>query len=397
LSKIFIGVDVSKEFSTAQGLDEKGEKIFYLRFAMNSEGFSELLKAMLKHSENITEITVAIESTGCYHINLFSFLSSAGVLCVIVNPLLITNFTRLSLRKTKTDKKDALTIAQFLFANEKSLSTIAFSQDTQDLKDLARERESLTVLIAGMKNEIKRLLQGTFPELEKLCSPCGETMLHFLRKFPSARLVKAAKKRDIQKALICPEEKRKRVIVSAEDIIAAAKTSVASASAAKELILSEKISTLLYLQEKKEKITEVLIETCESLRIEELDIIRSVDGVNDITGSTFLAEIGDINNFNSYKHVIAFAGLDPSIHQSGQYEGRRTISKRGNRHLRRVIFLITLCAVRSKNVFREYFLRRKQEGLPPKKAILATAHKLIRVIFAMLSKKTLFRKGVAVE
>jgi transposase len=397
LSKIFIGVDVSKEFSTAQGLDEKGEKIFYLRFAMNSEGFSELLKAMLKHSENITEITVAIESTGCYHINLFSFLSSAGVLCVIVNPLLITNFTRLSLRKTKTDKKDALTIAQFLFANEKSLSTIAFSQDTQDLKDLARERESLTVLIAGMKNEIKRLLQGTFPELEKLCSPCGETMLHFLRKFPSARLVKAAKKRDIEKALICPEEKRKRVIVSAEDIIAAAKTSVASASAAKELILSEKISTLLYLQEKKEKITEVLIETCESLRIEELDIIRSVDGVNDITGSTFLAEIGDINNFNSYKHVIAFAGLDPSIHQSGQYEGRSTISKRGNRHLRRVIFLITLCAVRSKNVFREYFLRRKQEGLPPKKAILATAHKLIRVIFAMLSKKTLFRKGVVAE
>ena len=397
MSKIFIGVDVSKEFSTAQGLDEKGEKIFYLRFAMNSEGFSELFKAMLKHSENITEITVAIESTGCYHINLFSFLSSAGVLCVIVNPLLITNFTRLSLRKTKTDKKDALTIAQFLFANEKSLSTIAFSQDTQDLKDLARERESLTVLIAGMKNEIKRLLQGTFPELEKLCSPCGETMLHFLRKFPSARLVKAAKKRDIQKALICPEEKRKRVIVSAEDIIAAAKTSVASASAAKELILSEKISTLLYLQEKKEKITEVLIETCESLRIEELDIIRSVDGVNDITGSTFLAEIGDLNKFHSYKHLIAFAGLDPSIHQSGQYEGRRTISKRGNRHLRRVIFLITLCAVRSKNVFREYFLRRKQEGLPPKKAILATAHKLIRVIFAMLSKKTLFRKGVAVE
>jgi transposase len=301
------------------------------------------------------------------------------------------------LRKTKTDKKDAQTIAQFLFSNRESLTTIAFSQETQDLKDLARERESLTVLIAGMKNDIKRLLQGTFPELEKLCSPCGETMLHFLRKFPSARLVKAAKKRDIEKALICPEEKRKRVMVSVDDLISAARTSVASSSAAKELILSEKVSTLLYLQEKKERITEVLIETCESLRIEELDIIRSIDGVNDITGSTFLAELGDINKFHSYKHLIAFAGLDPSIHQSGQYEGRSTISKRGNRHLRRVIFLITLCAVRSKNVFREYFLRRKQDGLPPKKAILATAHKLIRVMFAMLSNKSLFRKGVAVE
>lgn len=397
LSTILVGVDVSKEFSTAQGVDEKGEKLFYLQFAMDAQGFSELHKAMMHHTETVTEITVAMESTGCYHINLFSFLSSAGIRCVVINPLLITNFTRLSLRKTKTDKKDAQTIAQFLFSNRESLTTIVFSQDMQDLKDLARERESLTVLIAGMKNDIKRLLQGTFPELEKLSRPCGETMLHFLRKFPSARLVRAAKRRDIEKALICPEEKRKRVMVSVDDLISTAQTSVASASAAKELILSEKASTLLYLQEKKERITAMLIETCESLRIEELDIIRSIDGVNDITGSTFLAELGDINKFHSYKHLIAFAGLDPSIHQSGQYEGRSTISKRGNRHLRRVIFLITLCAVRSKNVFREYFLRRKQEGLPPKKAILATAHKLIRVMFAMLSNKSLFRKVVVVE
>ena len=397
MSKVFVGIDVSKDFSTAQGVDKNGKKLFYLRFAMNAGGFSELLKAMMKFTEHITEITVSMESTGCYHINLFSFLSSEGVACVVVNPLLITNFARLSLRKTKTDKKDAYTIARFLLANEKSLSAIAFSQDTQDIKDLSRERESMTVLISGMKNDIKRLLQGTFPELEKLCSPYGETILNFLGRFPSARLVLAAKQRDIEKALICPDEKRKRVMVSAEDIIAAAKTSVASSGAAKELILSEKISTLLYLQEKNERITEVLIETCESMRIEELDIIRSIDGVNDITGSTFLAEIGDINNFTSYKHIIAFAGLDPSIHQSGQYVGRSTISKRGNRHLRRIIFLMTLCAVRSKNAFREYFLRRKQEGLPPKKAILATAHKLIRVIFAMLSNKTLFRKGVAAE
>jgi transposase len=397
LSKVFVGVDVSKDFSTAQGVDNNGKKLFYLRFTMNAVGFSELLKAMIKSTEHITEITVAMESTGCYHINLFSFLSSEGVACVVVNPLLITNFARLSLRKTKTDKKDADTIARFLLANEKSLSAIAFSQDTQDIKDLSRERESMTVLMSGMKNDIKRLLQGTFPELEQLCSPYGGTMLHFLKRFPSARLVQAAKKREIEKALICPDEKRKRVMVSADDIIAAAKSSVASSGAAKELILSEKISTLLYLQEKNERITEVLIESCESMRIEELDIIRSIDGVNDITGATFLAEIGDINNFTSYKHIIAFAGLDPSIHQSGQYVGRSTISKRGNRHLRRIIFLMTLCAVRSKNAFREYFLRRKQEGLPPKKAILATAHKLIRVIFAMLSNKTLFRKGVAAE
>jgi len=397
LFKLFVGIDVSKEYSTVQGLDKNKKKLFYLRFPMDRGGFSELLNAIKKYSDSMAGVTAAMESTGCYHINLFSFLFSEGVPCVVINPLLVANFRRLSLRKTKTDKKDALTIAEFLLANEKSLTTRAFSQDTQDLKDLARERESLTVLISGMKNEIKRLLQGTFPELEKLCSPYGETMLHFLRLFPSARLVRAANRKDIAKALLSPGEKRKRVEVSVDDIIAAARTSVALASAAKELIISEKAATLLYLLEKSGRITDVLIETCESLRIEELDIIRSIDGVNDITGSTFLAEIGDIKNFSSYKHIIAYAGLDPSIHQSGQYEGRSTISKRGNRHLRRVIFLMTLCAVRSQNAFRQYFLRRKKEGLPPKKAVLATAHKLIRAMFSMLSNKTMFRKGVVVE
>jgi transposase len=128
------------------------------------------------------------------------------------------------------------------------------------------------------------------------------------------------------------------------------------------------------------------------MRVEELDIITPVDGISAITGSTFLAELGDIEMFSSSKHVIAFAGLDPSIRQSGQYEGVSRISKRGNRHLRRVVFPMTLCVVRSQNIFREYFLKRKAEGLPAPKAILATSHKLLRVLFTMLSSKSYFRK-----
>ena len=395
MTKLFVGIDISKEYSTAQGLDRSAKKLFYIRFTMDAKGFNELLNAIKKGSADINDVTVAMESTGCYHINLFSFICSEGIRCVVINPLLIANFSRLSLRKTKTDKKDALTIAQFLLANENSLNTMTYSQDTQDLRDLARERESLTWLISGMKNEIKQLLQTTFPELEFLCKPYSETMLHFLHRFPSARLIREAKTKDIEKALICPDEKRKRVLVTAQEIISAAKRSVASAGIAKELILSEKVSTVLYLQEKSDKIVEALIESCESLRIEDLDIIRSIDGVSDITGSTFLAELGDFSNFGSYKHMIAFAGLDPSINQSGQYEGISRISKRGNRHLRRIIFMITMCSVRSKNIFSEYYLRRKQEGLPPMKALLATAHKLIRVIFSMLSNRTFFKKEVA--
>jgi transposase len=391
---IFVGIDVSKDYSSAQGLDREGKKVFYLEFAMNAEGFSEFLRLLKTHCKDFSQVTVAMESTGCYHINLFAFLCSEGIVCVVINPLLISNFTRLSLRKTKTDKKDALTIAQFLLANRSKLSQVSYSQSSQDLKDLARERESLAVMIAGLKNDTRRLLQMSFPELEHRCKLFTETMMRFLMRFPSARAIRAAKPREISKALIHSEGKRKRVFLSSEEIIKLAKASVASESVAKEWILSEKIETLLYLEEKKERITEALVEACRSMRVDELDIITSVDGISKITGSTFLAELGDIETFKSYRHVIAFAGLDPSIHQSGQYEGISKLSKRGNRHLRRVIFLMTLCAVRSQNIFREYFLKRKGEGLPPKKAILATAHKLLRVLFAMLTTKSYFRKEV---
>ena len=390
----FVGIDVSKDYSSAQGLDEEGKKLFYLEFSMDGGGFSQFLKMLKTHCEDLSGVTVGMESTGCYHINLFAFLCSEGIVCVVINPLLISNFARLSLRKTKTDKKDALTIAQFLLAHRGGLSQVPYSQSSQDLKDLARERESLAVMLAGLKNDTRRLLQLTFPELEHRCKLFTETMLRFLIKFPSARAIRTAKPKEISNALIHAEGKRKRVFLSAEEIIKLAKASVASESVAKELILSEKIETLLYLEEKKGRITEVLVQACRSMRVDQLDIITSVDGISAITGSTFLAELGDIEMFRSYKHVIAFAGLDPSIHQSGQYEGISRLSKRGNRHLRRVIFLMTLCAVRSQNIFREYFLKRKEEGLPPKKAILATAHKLLRVLFAMLTSKSYFRKGV---
>ncbi len=192
MSKLFVGIDVSKDFSTARGLDKEGGSKFYIELTMDSEEFSKLLKALSAHCEELSEVMAAMESTGCYHINLFAFLTGKGIRCVVINPLLITNFARLSLRKTKTDKKDASTIAQFLLAHKDSLCKKDFSEDLQDLKDLARERESLIVMICALKNAIKRMLQVTFPELESLCSVFSETMLEFLMKFPSARLVKTA-------------------------------------------------------------------------------------------------------------------------------------------------------------------------------------------------------------
>ena len=389
MSACYVGIDVSKDTSAAQGLSQEGKKLFFIEFPMNAEGFSKLLSTIRTHCKDISEVKAAMESTGCYHSNLFCFLVSEKIQCFVINPLLIANFSKLSLRKTKTDKKDALTIAQFLLLHKDSLSKAAPKQDLQDIKDLAREKESIGDLIAALKNDIRRMLQGTFPELESFCNIFSETMRDFLKRFPSARLVKSAKRTTVIKALTHADG-RKRVICDPERLLEAAKRSVASNSTAKELILPEKIATLDHLINQRERISEALVEACQSFMIEEVEIITSIGGISDSTASTFLAEMGDYKAFPSYKHLVAFAGLDPSICQSGKFEGKSRISKRGNRHLRRIVYLMTSCVVRNNHVLKAYFLKRRAEGLLYTKAILATAHKLLRIIFSMLQKKKKF-------
>ncbi len=394
MHKLYVGIDVSKESSSAQGLDENGEGRFSMAFSMNGEGFSKLHKALKSNCDDLSEAIVAMESTACYHINLFSFLTSMGVSAIVINPLLITNFAKLSLRKTKTDKKDSITIARFILANKDSVSQLVIPQDLQDLRDLARERESLCSQITANKTKIKRLLQTLFPELETICSVDTKVMLDFLQEFSSARLVKAAKRKAIEKAL-----NRKgvgaRLTYTAEDLIKAADTSIATVSPAKEYILRGKISTLQHLERRRDELTLVLTKYCKSAVLEDLDIITSIKGIDNGTATSFLAEIGNIGKFGSYKKLVAFAGIEPTVHQSGKFEGKSKISKRGNRHLRRVVWLMTTCVIHHNATFRAYYMKKREEGQCFKKAVFATAHKLMRVTFALLSQRTYFKEDCA--
>jgi transposase len=394
MPELFVGIDVAKDTSSAQGIDSNGKGRFSLTFTMDSEGFMQLWKAITAHSKDLSEVNAAVESTACYHINLYSFLVAKGVSTVVINPLLITNFVKLSLRKTKTDKKDAMSIAQFLLANRDTISQLSLSQDLQDFRDIARERESIGNMLSAHKVEIKRLLQSTFPELERIADLSTRVMLEFIAAFPSARLVKTAKVKAIQKML-----NRKgvgtRLTYTVEDLIQAAKQSVATISPAKEIILQGKVRTLQHLRERHEEMTKILTEYCKSSMLEDFEIITSIDGISNCTATTFLAEIGCIGNYASYKQLIAFAGIDPTVYQSGKFEGSSRISKRGNRHLRRVIWLMTTHVIQHNNIFRAYYMKKKSEGQASKKAVFATAHKLIRIIFAMLTQRTMFKEVCA--
>jgi len=152
--------------------------------------------------------------------------------------------------------------AQFLLLNRDSLSQTILSSDISDLRDLSRQRESLVDQMSSIKSEIKRLLTMTFPELEYISGLFSKSMLRLLCQYPSAASIKQAKRSKIGKILI-PGSYRKQTDVSVDRILKAAQVSVGTSSVTKEIILRQKASLLMQLEQHLQELTDILTELCE--------------------------------------------------------------------------------------------------------------------------------------
>ena len=385
---LYVGIDVSKEKFDACGIGDEGKKLFSLSCSMNREGFDKFVLQLAARST--ASLLLGMESTASYHIALFSYLTAKGYRVAIINPLLIANFAQLSLRKTKTDKKAAFTIAQFLQQQKETLATRIDSPRVAELKDLSRRRERLVDQMTALKNDMKRILSVTFPELETIAGVFTKSTLRLLTAFPSAHaLVKAGY--DAVAPIVISRSKGRKPSASVQALMDAAIASVGVASPAKDLILKQEASLLLELQEQAEEIMNLITNLSGEKIKRDAEILTSMRGIGDKTALNFLIELGgDIRAFENDRKLIAAAGLDPTTHESGKYKGKSKISKRGNRHLRRVIWLMTTKVIISNEVFRTYYFKRRKEGLIYKMAVLATAHKLIRVMFSMLVNQRYF-------
>ena len=371
---LFVGIDVSKEKFDACGIGEEGKKRFSLSCSMNREGFDKLILQL--PAARKTSLLLGMESTASYHIALFSYLTEQGYRVAIINPLLIANFAKLSLRKTKTDKKDAFTIAQFLLLQKEALATHTGSPHLDELKDLSRRREKLVDQMTSLKNDMKRILSVTFPELETITGVFTKSTLRLLTQFPSAHAIRTAGY-DAIVDIIISRSKGRKSSSSVQTLIDAATSSVGVASPAKDLILKQEASLLFHLQEQAEETMKLMRSLCDEKMKKDMEILTSMKGIGEKTALNFLVEMGgDVRLFNNDKKLIAAAGLDPITYQSGKYKGKSKISKRGNRHLRRVIWLMAVRVIISNDLFRAYFFKRRKEGLIYKMAVLATAHKL---------------------
>jgi len=385
---LFVGIDVSKEKFDACGIGEQGKKMFSVSYPMNREGFNKLILQLVAMST--TSLLLGMESTASYHIALLSYLTAKGYRVAIINPLLIANFAKLSLRKTKTDKKDAFTIAQFLLLKKEALATQRESPHLTELKDLARRRERLVDQMTSLKNDMKRILSVTFPELETIAGVFTKSTLRLLAQFPSAHAIRNAGY-DAVADIVISRSRGRKSSASAEALISTAASSVGVASPAKDLILKQEASLLLHLDEQAEETMNLVRSLCDAKMKKDMEILTSMKGIGEKTALNFLIEMGgDIKAFGDDKKLIAAAGLDPTTYESGKYKGKSKISKRGNSHLRRVIWLMTVRVIISNDLFRAYFFKRRKEGLIYKMAVLATAHKLIRVMFSMLVNERTF-------
>ena len=383
---MYVGIDVSKEKFDACGIGEEGKKLFSLSCPMNREGFDKLVTRLAAVST--ASLLLGMESTASYHIALFSYLTAKGYRVAIINPLLIANFAKLSLRKTKTDKKDAFTIAQFVLLRKETLAT--GSPHLTELKDLSRRRERLVDQMTALKNDMKRILSVTFPELETIAGVFTKSTLRLLTEFPSAHAMAKAGY-DAVAPIVISRSKGRKPSASVQTLMDAAGASVGVASPAKELILKQEAFLLLELGHQAEEIMNLIQQVSGEKIKRDAEILTSMRGIGNKTSLNFLIELGgDIKAFENDRKLIAAAGLDPTTYESGKYKGKSKISKRGNRHLRRVIWLMTTKVIISNEVFRTYYFKRRKEGLIYKMAVLATAHKLIRVMFSMLVNQKCF-------
>jgi len=387
------GIDISKD-SFAVAVKNGTFIIKDKSFTMNRQGFDDFDRLIKDFKGNSL---IGMESTGIYHNNLFAFLNDRGYNSVTVNPYMVHQFFKFTSNKpTKTDQKDAKTICEFVELKKDELTQAKqHEKDERDqLKYLVREKEEITYRIAQTKTEIKRILTLIFPEIEKEVGLFSQGLRTLLLEFSSAYIIRNLSKKDfIRKAARLTSRTQGRgITLTPLKIYELAVSSIAERQYPfYEEMLKMKIKRLESLLEEKEYITKLIDNEADKSFSKEIEILTSIPGVGRESAIYLMAELIDIKRFAEWKKLVGFCGLDPVIKQSGKFKAQCKISKRGNTHARRIIWIMGGCVKRSCPYFRDYYLKKRAEGKSYKEGVVATSTKLLRVIHALLSKERRFQ------
>ena len=378
----FVGIDVAKYTHVLSCIDSTTGELIHnsISFDNDSKGFNELLSKL--SILNKDEIVIGFESTAHYHQALFNFLTQKNYKCILVNPLQTSRFRNLSLRDVKNDNVDSRSIAKFLLFEYEHLTNEEFQ--INELKDLCNQRESLKDEKAKLKVKLLADLDRVFPELEKIVGKSGihsNGIRAILKEYPSAMLISNVRiDHLINIANKASRNKYKEHKVKA--VKETAKNSIGFHSNALALRIQQYIILLELIEKQIDEVTQSIVN--HSLVIN--SPLLKIKGLGYIEIAYILSAIININRFDDPSKVVAYAGLDPRIRQSGTFNALRTrMSKRGNKLLRYALIWGANNVRKHSSQMKEYYQIKRSQNKNHYNALGHCATKLIRYIFFVLN------------
>lgn len=371
----YVGIDISKYKHDFCIISNAGELIVEnSSFQNNKIGFQSFLDQLKPY--NKSEVRIAFEATGHYSLNLELFLTNNGYTYIKTNPLIIHQFLKArSLRRTKTDKADSITIAKYLMSvpyqpNSDLLYTIF------TLKSLCRARESLIKERSKFAVLLTNELDKSFPELKPFFNNMiSSTLLYILEKYTNTKHIAAMKDYDSIRKI----SYGKFTYAKFAKLKELAKNSVGFHNENTDLLISTYVSIYNDFNNKIDPIEKQISTIIKVLNHRML----TIPGIGEISAATILSEYGDIKNFSSPNKMLAFAGLDPSINQSGTLESNGKMVKHGSDHLRYAIMNSSMTILRFSPEFYDYYLKKRSEGKCHRVTLSHVCKKLIRVIYTL--------------
>jgi transposase len=382
----FIGIDVAKRKHSLAAITEQGEKVIEkFEFANTTDGFERMLSRLSEASITHENSRVALEATGHYSRSVTERLITHGFDVALGNPLLTHNFAKAeSMRKVKNDAVDALALARWLLFKNPTRTKLA-PKEAACLKSIARFRTFQMQIISDCKRKVLVVLDQLFPEYASHFSDVfGAASVAVLLRYPSARALARAHIDALDNLL--KEASRGRMgYEKACALRDAARSSFATDAAvfAQSIELCQLLSQIKFTKGKLDELDremKAMLDKCNSP-------ITTIPGIGIVCGATILGEIGDIAHFEKPSSLVAFAGLDPSVFESGEFKGSNNhLSKRGSHYLRWALWIAADRAKMFDPVFSAYYAKKRAEGKCHKVAISAVARKLCNTIFAVLSR-----------
>lgn len=386
---IFVGIDIAKKTHQVAITSNEGKIIGKtFKFSNTIDGFNLFLEKLSAVNTDVSQFEIGMEATGHYWLNLYTWLSDKNFKVHVINPLQSDALRNLYIRKTKTDSVDSKIIADVIRIGEYSETQLA-DDKIISLRDLSRQRFFLVDMASDIKRKIIAMMDRIFPEYQDFFSDMfGKTSIQVMKECTSPEQILEISTEKLTSLL----KKASRGRFS-ENKAKELKTLAASSFAA--LLSSDMTSLLIRQMLEQIDLLEKQISDIEKIIASQFNEfntkLTTIPGISSTLGAVILSEIGDINRFEKPKHLVAFAGMDPTLKQSGNFIGTEShMSKRGSPYLRRAIWLASVVAVSHNDFFKSLFQHKISSGKSYSQAMGFICHKLLNIIFAILKSGDVF-------